>query len=88
MQLEATLNLAVRVVFARAPSATTTTAERPGAIPPAEAPASAEATAVAALVVAAVGVAAVGAGNRTWGRCISSREKWREEHAANEAEPR
>ena len=39
MRLEATLSLAVRVAFTRAPSAATTTAERPGAIPPAEAPA-------------------------------------------------
>jgi len=39
MRLEDTLSLAVRAAFTRAPSATTTTAERPGAIPPAEAPA-------------------------------------------------
>ena len=38
MRLEATLSLAVRVAFTRVPSAATTTAERPGAIPPAEAP--------------------------------------------------
>ena len=39
MPLEATLSLAVRVAFTRVPSAATTTAERPEAIPPAEAPA-------------------------------------------------
>lgn len=39
MPLEATLSPAVRVAFTRVPSAATTTAERPGAIPPAEAPA-------------------------------------------------
>ena len=39
MPLEATLGLGVRVAFTRAPSAATTTAERPGAILRAEAPA-------------------------------------------------
>ena len=54
MRLEATLSLAVRVAFTRAPSAATTTAERPGAIPPAEAPAwVAEAFTAAAGTVAA-----------------------------------
>ena len=54
MRLEAMPNLAVRVAFTRVPSAATTTAERPGAIPLAEAPA-----------WAAEGMAAVaGGGNR------------------------
>ncbi len=39
MRLEDTLSLAVRAAFTRAPSAATTTAERPRAIPPAEVPA-------------------------------------------------
>ena len=62
MRLGATLSLAVRVAFTRAPSAATTTAERPGAIPPAEAPASEGALAVAAAFMAVVGTAAVAGG--------------------------
>ena len=62
MPLEATLSLADRVAFARAPSAATTTAERPGAIPPAEAPVSEEALAVAAAFMAVVDTPAVAGG--------------------------
>ncbi len=61
MRLEDTLSLAVRAAFTRAPSAATTTAERPRAIPPAEAPA----WAAEAFTAAAEGMAAVaGGGNR------------------------
>jgi hypothetical protein len=61
MRLEATLSLAVRVAFTRVPSAATTTAERPGAIPPAEAPAWVAEAFTAAEGTAAEGTA-VGAG--------------------------
>jgi hypothetical protein len=57
MRLEATLSLAVRVAFTRAPSAATTTGERPGAIPPVEAPAW-----VAEAFTAAEGTAVVAGG--------------------------
>jgi len=57
MRLEATLSLGVRVAFTRVPSAATTTAERPGAIPSAEPPAW-----VAEAFTAAEGTAVVAGG--------------------------
>ena len=61
-RLEDTLNPAVRAASARAPSAATTMAERPGAFPRAEAPASVEEARVAAEDLTAV--AAGGGGRR------------------------
>ena len=61
-RLEDSVNPAVRAVSARAPSAATTTAERPGAIPPAEVPVSEGALAAAAAFMAVVDTAA-GGGN-------------------------
>jgi hypothetical protein len=77
MRLEATLSLAVRVAFGREPSAATTTAERPGAIPRVEAPAS-EALAVAAAFVGA-GMVAAGGGNHRFVMLPVEREvqRWR-----------
>ena len=80
MRLEATLSLAVRVGFGRAPSAATTTAERPGAIPPAEAPVSEGALAAAAASMAVVDTAAVeGGDNHGFGMLPVEREieRWR-----------
>ena len=65
MPLEATLSLAVRVAFTRAPSAATTTAERPGAIPPAEAPA----WVAEAFTAAAEGTPAVAGGGNIGSSC-------------------
>lgn len=64
MPLAATLSPAVKVTSVRAPSATTTTAGRPEAIPPAEEPASEE-DFTAAVALGAAALVAVGAGNRT-----------------------
>lgn len=86
MPLEATLSLAVRVAFTRAPSAATTTAERPGAIPPAEAPAW-----VAEAFTAAEGTAAVaGGGNHSFVTVPVEHENRHgdKSYATNEAEGR
>ena len=67
MRLEDTLSLAVRAASTRAPSATTTTAERPGAILPAEAPAWVV-EAFTAAVAEAFTAAVAGGGNRRFVR--------------------
>ena len=64
MRLEAMLSLAVRLAFTRVPSAATITAERPGAIPPAEVPAW-----VAEASTAAEGTAAVAGGGNQGSLC-------------------
>ena len=60
MRLEAMPNLAARVAFTRVPSAATITAEKLGAIPPAEAPAW-----VAEAFTAVAGTAAVAGGGNS-----------------------
>jgi len=75
MRLEATLSLAVKVAFVRAPSAATTTAERPGAIPPAGVPVSEEALAAAVAFMAVVDTPVVaGGGNHRFGMLRVERE--------------
>ncbi len=64
MRLEDTLSLAGKAAFTRAPSAATTTGERPRAIPPAEAPAW-----VAEAFTVAEGTAAVAGGGNQGSLC-------------------
>jgi hypothetical protein len=75
MPLAATLSLAVRVAFDRALSAATTTAERPGAIPPAGVPVSEEALAAAVAFMAVVDTPVVaGGGNHRFDMLRVERE--------------